>query len=462
MHTVRAISGRLGFGASDYRIFRAGAILATFGALAKLSGIARDIVIASKFGVGDALDAYVVAFTIPTLVFSVFISTFGASLIPTYIELRKDNSRAVIRLVASIFMLVCLASAAAVVIVSVTSHPFVRLVGAGFSPAKSELTLRLLQVLLPIIFLQGIANFWGSLLNADGRFALAASTPIITSTISTIAVWRFGAELGIEVLAASTLLGLAIEAIVIAAAARRHFDSLMPRWHGYDRDSRAVLVQYFPIMAGGFVTSIIALVDQTVAARLGPGSIAALNYGNKLVTVVLTLIAVAIGTAVLPYFSRFVAVRDWRGARACLHRWIAIMFLSSLIVTGIFLIFADEITALIFQRGAFTGGETAIVASITRCYSLQFPFFFCNILCVRMMIALRLNRALLRIAILDLLINVSLDILLARVVGPAGIAIACSVVYAFSFACVWVIVERHFAHEIRRTEIAAAGNPRNR
>src|ERR1700691_756691 len=114
MHTVRAISGRLGFGASDYRIFRAGAILATFGALAKLSGIARDIVIASKFGVGDVLDAYVVAFTIPTLVFSVFISTFGASLIPTYIELRKDNSRAVIRLVASIFMLVCLASAAAV------------------------------------------------------------------------------------------------------------------------------------------------------------------------------------------------------------------------------------------------------------------------------------------------------------------------------------------------------------
>ena len=67
-----------------------------------------------------------------------------------------------------------------------------------------------------------------------------------------------------------------------------------------------------------------------------------------------------------------------------------------------------------------------------------------------MMIALRLNKSLLWVAIVDLLINASLDVLLAHFMGPAGIAVACSTVYAFSFACVWILVERRFASEIRR------------
>jgi putative peptidoglycan lipid II flippase len=221
--------------------------------------------------------------------------------------------------------------------IAFAAHPLVGIVGAGFLPSKSSLTIHLLYLLLPVILLQSVSNFWGSLLNANGRFALAASTPIITSVIATFAVLHLSEKWGISVLAGATLGGLTLEATVIATTVQRTFGSLMPRWHGYDRDTRTVMAQYLPVVAGSFVTSIIVLVDQAVAARLGPGSIAAINYGNKLVTVVLTLMAVAVGTAVLPYFSRFVVVRDWYGARACLRRWIAIMFFLSLIVMAIFL-----------------------------------------------------------------------------------------------------------------------------
>ena len=49
---------------------------------------------------------------------------------------------------------------------------------------------------------------------------------------------------------------------------------------------------------------------------LGPGSVAVLNYGSKLIAVPLGVGTTALGTAVIPYFSVMVAKNDWRQIRA--------------------------------------------------------------------------------------------------------------------------------------------------
>jgi peptidoglycan biosynthesis protein MviN/MurJ (putative lipid II flippase) len=70
-----------------------------------------------------------------------------------------------------------------------------------------------------------------------------------------------------------------------------------------------------------------------------------------------------------------------------------------------------------------------------------------------MMIALRLNNQIFWIAVANFLVNASLDVLLAHFLGSAGIAIACSAVYAFSFVCLWILVERRFQYEIQRKKV---------
>ena len=70
---------------------------------------------------------------------------------------------------------------------------------------------------------------------------------------------------------------------------------------------RAVIGQYAPMVTGAFLMGGTVLVDQAMAAMLEPGSVAALNYANRVVAMIRGIDAKALGTAVLPYFSRMVA-----------------------------------------------------------------------------------------------------------------------------------------------------------
>ncbi len=63
------------------------------------------------------------------------------------------------------------------------------------------------------------------------------------------------------------------------------------RWHGSHRATREVAHQYGPVLLSGVVASGGLLVDQSMAAMLPSGSVSALAYANRFVSVVLTLLA---------------------------------------------------------------------------------------------------------------------------------------------------------------------------
>ena len=95
----------------------------------------------------------------------------------------------------------------------------------------------------------------------------------------------------------------------------------MPRWHGLDHALRKVINQYIPVVAGAILMCGTMLVDQSMAAMLGAGSVATLNYGGKVVTLILGIGSVSLSTAVFPHFSRMVAVYDWAGIRHTLKTY---------------------------------------------------------------------------------------------------------------------------------------------
>jgi len=95
------------------------------------------------------------------------------------------------------------------------------------------------------------------------------------------------------------------------------------RWYVMTEATREVAHQYGPaVPAERVVASGGLLVDQSMAAMLPAGSVSALVYANRFVSVVLTLLAGAISTAVTPYFSGMIAVKDWTGCRDTLRTWV--------------------------------------------------------------------------------------------------------------------------------------------
>jgi len=416
------------------RVASAAATVTLFSFLAKLAGAAKEVAVARQFGTSDEVDAFVLAFLLPSFAISVIGGSLNTAFVPVYVDVRKrEGPEAAQRLLSTTMTLsVLLLIGAAVVLVALVPT-LVPLVSSKFTPSKLRLTGELSYLLIPCLVLAGATTLWSAVLNAHERFAApaAASLALPAVTIATLLALRW--TWGIHALAAGTLLGFCAEAAMVGAALRREGLSMLPRWGGVTPDALRVVRQYAPMAAGMLVMAANPVVNSVMAARLGPGSVASLGYGYKLVGFAMGLGTGAIGTAVLPHFSGLVATKQWETLRGTVNRYAAIVLVASVPLTIGAALLSEPVVRLLFERGAFTRTDTELVARIQALYMLGVPFVVTGMLFVRVISALALNQALMWVSIVAAVVNVAGNYLLAIPFGVAGIALSTTVVYAFTF-----------------------------
>lgn len=419
-------------GSINRKIFGAAVTVGLWTAVVKMASFGKEFIVAWRFGTGDDLDAFLIALLVPSFLINVVAGSFNAALIPTYIRVREEEGKEAAQRLFSGVMVWSLGLLAIATFLMVVTAPFyLPLIARGFSPEKLDLTYRLLWIIAPVLMVSGIQVIWGAVLNAGERFALAALTPIITPTCSAILLLTCRSW-GIFALATGLVCGALLEMTLLGIALKRQKISLLPKWYGFDDRLRQVSGQYAPMIAGAFLMSSTTLVDQSMAAMLSPGSVAALNYGNKVIAFPIGLMATGLGTAVIPYFSKMVACKDWAGVRSTLQRFIFFIFMLTIPLTGLLFLFSETIIQVLFQRGSFTPDATRLVAQIQAFYALQIPFYIAGILMVRLISSIRLNQILMWTALFNLITNISLNYLFTKYMGVSGIALSTSLVICFS------------------------------
>ncbi len=420
-------------GSVNSKIFSAAIIVAGGTLFVKLIAVVKELVVAWKFGTADELDAFLIALTIPSLLIAIIAGSFNAALIPTYIKVRDQEGRAIAQQLfssATIWSIGLLTITTCFVIA--TAPLYLPPITSGFAPPKLALTYRLLWVISPMIILTGIGTVWGAVLNAGERFALVALAPILTSAV-TIVLLLFNQSWGVFNLAIGMIGGQLLEMLVIGGALRKQGISLAPSWHGFDPNLQEVAGQYAPMIAGSFLMASTALVDQSMAAMLPSGSVAALAYGNRIIALPITIATTALSTAVIPYFSKMVALDDWKSMRQALRHYLGLIFAAAIPLTGIIILCSELIVKILFQRGSFTSANSHLVAQIQACFALQIPFYIGCILVVRLHSAMRNNQMMMWGSAGNLIVNIGLNYLFMQWWGVAGIALSTSCVYLFSF-----------------------------
>ena len=425
------------------KIFRAAASVAVCSAIAGLGSTAKELVVARWFGRGDALDAFLIAFLLPSFLVNLVAGSFNAAVIPTLIQVReKDGTGAAQRLFSGV-MVVSLGLLVGVsILVGLLAPYYLPLLGSGFSPAKLMLTRRLLYALLPFIALSGLAVAWTAVLNAGEHFGLPALSGILTPLSIIAFLLLLGRAWGIFTLAVGTVTGVVIQAAVLGWLLRRRGVRLEPRWCGWDPGLRKVIGQYAPTLAGVLLMGSTELVDQSMAAMLQPGSVAALNYARKVVSLFIIVGATPLGTAALPYFSQMVANRDWSGCHHTLKVYSRSIVLVTVPITLALVAFSHPLIKLVFQRGAFTAMDTGVVSRVLAFLSLQIPFYILANLGVRLVSALKRNSVLMVIAGVNMVLNIIFNLILMRYAGVAGIALSTSFVYLVSCVLVYASIAK--------------------
>ena len=403
----------------------------TFGA--KLVSTGKELVVAASFGTGDAIDAFLVAFLVPSLAITVISGSFNAAFIPTYVQVReREGKDAAQRLLSNVLAWSALLLGAATFVIVIAAPYYLPLLASGFSPEKLSETRKLLYLLSPIVVITGINTIWSAVLNADEEFALVALTPALTPFV-VMAFLLVARDWGITALTVGTALGLALEAGIICRALVNKQISPWPRWKKADAHLKRVLGQYLPMISGAFILASTSLINQAMAAMLGSGSVAVLSYANRLITVPISIGTTALGTAVIPYFSVMVAKNDWAGIRHTLRRYFGLIFCAAIPVTVALVLGAESLVRIVYQRGAFTAEDTHVVARVLALFALQLPFYTAGILLVRLISAMLANHILMIANVISVALSVALNYLFMKRLGVAGIALSTSCVYLASF-----------------------------
>jgi len=393
--------------------------------IAKVAGAAKVILAARLFGTGDAMDAYLIAFLLPSFFIDMLSGPLDSALIPALIEVRERNGRAAAEsLYSSVLATAATGFFGAALLAALTSSFFLPVLASGFEPGKLALTQRLLLLMIVVVPLSGIASTWRAVLNSEHRFAAAAAIPAITPLVSIAALFFAGKQYGVVALAIGTVAGGTLEAIASGVGAKWAGYSIVPRWSGMSVALRQVAAQYAPLVAVTLVMTGSALVDQGMAARLGSGSVAALSYGTRLLGVLIVIGPTAVGTAVLPHISTAAMLAEPKALRRSLRTYGLFVLAAILPVTAGLMYFSEPIVRVLFQKGAFSEEAAQLVSAVQQASLLQLPIAVLLALEVRLTSALKVNRLLYHVAALSLIMTFGFDMIFMRWLGVVGIAFA--------------------------------------
>ncbi|UWZ82891.1 murein biosynthesis integral membrane protein MurJ [Occallatibacter riparius] len=409
------------------RVLRAAASVTAAGVVVKLAAMFKEVVVASAYGRSDAMDAFLVAFLIPNLLINLIAESMNQALIPTLIRVRLQQGQARAQQLLSTSML---ATSSMLIAVSVAMGIFARLffpfIGANFTASKLTLSIHLFYALLPCVVLGGIASNCTAVLNTLGRFTWPALAPLIVSACIVFSTLALRNRIGIWALVIATVVGTALQAGVLAAGMHTSGYALQLRWPRHDEASREVAHQFAPVLLSSIVASGGLLVDQAMAAMLPAGSVSALVFAGRFVSVAITLLAGSLATAVAPYFSELAARRDWPACRVALRVWSFRSAAVSVPIALALILGAHPLVRLTLQHGAFTAHDTAAVASTLAMYAVQIPFFVVSRVFYRFVVAMRRTDLIFYCGAINLALDIALNLVLMRFMGVAGIALSTS------------------------------------
>jgi len=437
-------------------IFRAAASVMAATVLVKALGLAKEFVVAAAFGRSDEVEAFLIAVLIPGLLINLIAESTNQALIPTLVRVRvlegREHAR---RLFSNVMWWSLLLLVGSSVAMALGAHGLLAVTGSHFSPAKLNLAVKLFYGVLPVIALTGVASMCTAVLNTEGDFAGPAISPAVTSLLIIVVVPLFARSAGAWSMVYATVAGALVHASWMTWRTSRSGYRIDRQCFAVTAEAIQVARQFGPLMLSGVVASGGLLVDQAMAATLAGGSVAALAYAGRFVSVALALMGSTVSSALTPAFAEMAAKGDWDECRRTMRVWAWGSGAVATAAAGLLIACSGMVIQITLQHGSFKAEDSAAVARVLTMYAMQIPFFVSSRVFYRFLIAARRTQIVFYCGALNLALDIILNVVLMRWLGVAGIALATSLwaVSTLMFLAYWS--RRVLAEVIQRASASA-------
>src|SRR6195256_1461606 len=288
--------------------------------LSRLTGFARDIMLAAILGAGPVADAFFVALRLPNHFRAIFAEgAFNAAFVPAYARIRQQGGPVNAGLFADrVFTLLLASQVVLLALAWLLTPQVIALLAGGFAkdPDQFALAVELTRITFPYLLLVTLVTLYGGILNALSRFAVAAAAPILLN-LSMMAALAFAAFFPTAGHAAAwgVLIAGCLEVLLLLADATRQ--GVLPafRWPRLDEEVKLFLKRFAPATLGSAETQIALFADTIIASFLAAGALSALYYADRLNQLPIGVIGVAAGPVLLREMASRIAAGNEAGAR---------------------------------------------------------------------------------------------------------------------------------------------------
>src|SRR5579864_9078172 len=400
--------------------------------LSRLTGFARDIMLAAILGAGPAADAFFVALRLPNHFRAIFAEgAFNAAFVPAYAHVSGEEGEKAASLFANrIFTLLFVSQLVLLVVAWLFMPQAMSVLAPGFTDDAGErgLAIELTRITFPYLLLITLVTLYGGILNVMHRFASAAAASILLniSMMATLAVAVFFPTPG-HAAAWGVLISGFLQYFLLAGDLATHGG--LPRFAPLklDEDVRGFFRALGPATLGSMGTQVALFADTIIATFLPAGALSALYYADRLNQLPIGVIGIAIGTVLLPEMSRRLTSEDHQGALASQRRAFDFTLLFSVPFVAAFLIVPEIIMRAMFARGAFSKADAAAAGATLAAYAIGLIPFVLIRSAVATFYARRDTATPVKASLTGLAVNVLLKVLLMGSLAQVGLALATAV-----------------------------------
>ena len=342
--------------------------------VSRITGLVRELLVASTFGASAMTDAFNVAFRIPNLFRRLFAEgAFSQAFVPSLAASQARHGEEVTKLLIDRVATVLAWTLVVTCVAGVVLAPWlVWAMASGLKqdPRGYEAAVFMTRFMFPYIGFMSMVALASGVLNTWKRFAVPAATPVLLNVAMISAAWLLapvfkgqGIEpiyaMGVGVMVGGALqLGMQVPALLRLG--------LLPRvsfnWHGVrsawnDPATRSIARLMLPALLGVSVAQISLLINTQIASHLPPGSVSWLTYADRLMEFPTAMLGVALGVVLMPQLAAARAAGDPERYSGMLDWGLRIVVLLSVPCAVALLVFARPLVAVLYHYGAFSAND---------------------------------------------------------------------------------------------------------
>ncbi|MFT7823194.1 MAG: murein biosynthesis integral membrane protein MurJ [Sulfurimonas sp.] len=406
----------------------------SFGILfSRVTGLGRDVLMASALGASIWSDMFFVAFKLPNLFRRIFAEgAFTQAFMPSFVASRQKGVFA-----TAIFLRFILFLGSFSLLVTLLPEPITKALAWGWEWEQIGLTAPLTAINFWYLDLIFIVTFLATLLQYKEHFATTAMSTALLNISMIVALYLFMKE---EPKAVAYALSFAVVVggllqVAVHLIAIRQFNLqriLLGGWKYRNKkdvegEKERFSKLFLPAIWGNSTPQISAFVDTILATFLMTGSVSYLFYANRVFQLPLAVIAIATATALFPTVSK--AIKNGQEAKAYANLdkafWLLAFLLSFAMLGGILL--AEPVVWLLFERGKFAETQTMETVGVLQMYMLGLlPFGLAKLFSMFLYATHRHLKAA-KISLYSLITSITGSLILMHPMGASGLALAGSI-----------------------------------